>query len=85
MKTPKKQKKEPQAVAGRGSDKFILRLPDGMRSRIAALAAQNGRSMNTEIIAALEKYIEGEDNISLLWDAIAELQAEIQDLRKICA
>lgn len=37
--------------------------------------------MNTEIIAALEKYIEGEDNIGLIWEAIAELQEEIADLK----
>lgn len=42
---------------GRESDKFMLRLPDGMRDRIKAEADRNGRSMNAEIIAALhEKY-----------------------------
>lgn len=35
-------------------DKFMLRLPDGMRERIKTNADQNGRSMNAEIVAALE-------------------------------
>jgi hypothetical protein len=39
------------------SDKFMLRLPDGMRDRIKKSAEVNGRSMNSEIISTLrEKY-----------------------------
>lgn len=40
---------------GRGSDKFVVRLPDGMRGRIANAAREAGRSMNAEIVAALEE------------------------------
>lgn len=39
---------------GRGSEQFVLRLPDGMRDRIAKAAKRNGRSMNTEIVSTLE-------------------------------
>lgn len=39
---------------GRESDKFMLRLPDGMRERIKAEAEANNRSMNAEIVARLE-------------------------------
>lgn len=35
-------------------DRFIVRLPDGLRDRIALEAKANGRSMNSEIVAALE-------------------------------
>ncbi len=38
----------------RESDKFMLRLPDGMRERIKAAAEANNRSMNAEIVKALE-------------------------------
>lgn len=34
-------------------DKFMLRLPKGMRERIKSAADANGRSMNSEIVAAL--------------------------------
>ncbi|MGR3792636.1 Arc family DNA-binding protein [Vannielia sp. SX4] len=34
-------------------DKFIVRLPEGMRDRIKAAAENAGRSMNAEIVAAL--------------------------------
>lgn len=38
-------------------DKFVVRLPDGMRDRIKAAAEANNRSMNAEIVATLqEKY-----------------------------
>lgn len=37
------------------SDKFMLRLPDGMRDRIKAAAEASNRSMNAEIVGALEE------------------------------
>ena len=36
-------------------DKFMLRLPDGMRGRVKAAAEANNRSMNAEIVATLEE------------------------------
>jgi hypothetical protein len=42
---------------GRGADQFMVRLPDGMRDRLAAMAARHGRSMNAEIVSALIAYI----------------------------
>ncbi|MEI9694575.1 Arc family DNA-binding protein [Atlantibacter hermannii] len=35
-------------------DKFVLRLPEGMREAIADLAKSNGRSMNAEIVQILK-------------------------------
>jgi len=37
------------------ADKFMLRLPDGMRERIKASALRNNRSMNAEIVSCLEE------------------------------
>ncbi len=46
----------------RESERFMLRLPDGMRDRIKAAAEANNRSMNAEIVAALtEKFPEPTD------------------------
>ena len=39
----------------RDSDRFMLRLPDGMRDRIKDAAHTNNRSMNAEIVATLEE------------------------------
>ena len=40
--------------SSRTADKFVVRLPDGMRERIADVARNHHRSMNSEIIARLE-------------------------------
>jgi plasmid stability protein len=49
-------KKAISIKTGRGSDQFMVRLPEGMRDFIAQLAAMHGRSMNGEIVAALAMY-----------------------------
>jgi len=36
------------------ADRFIVRMPDGMRDKIAEAAKTNNRSMNSEVIARLE-------------------------------
>lgn len=38
----------------RTADQFVVRLPDGMRDRIAEAAKDNARSMNAEIVARLD-------------------------------
>lgn len=35
-------------------DKFVVRLPEGMREAIADLAKRNGRSMNAEVVQILK-------------------------------
>ncbi|ENP0422077.1 Arc family DNA-binding protein [Edwardsiella piscicida] len=54
-------------------DKFTVRFPGGLRDAIAERAKQNGRSMNSEIIAALDAWLGGDrrdalsqENIELL-------------------
>jgi predicted DNA-binding protein len=46
-----------QATTSRESDKFILRLPDGMRERLAEVAVSQGRTMNAVVIGALAEYL----------------------------
>ena len=36
-------------------DQFVVRLPPGFREQIKALAKENGRSMNSEIIQRLKE------------------------------
>lgn len=51
-----------QAIySSRTADKFVVRLPDGMRERIADVARNHHRSMNSEIIARLEQSLIQED------------------------
>lgn len=37
------------------ADKYLLRLPEGMRERLKEAAQENNRSMNAEIVARLEQ------------------------------
>ncbi|MBM1191710.1 MULTISPECIES: Arc family DNA-binding protein [Pseudomonas] len=67
----------------RVQDKFVIRLPDGLRPEIAAVASRNQRSMNGEIINRLERSLALElvlDQknrvIAQLLDRITELEAK---------
>ncbi|XQE69037.1 Arc family DNA-binding protein [Pseudomonas sp. P3C3] len=53
-----------QAIySSRTADKLVVRLPDGMRERIADVARNHHRSMNSEIIARLEQSLIQEDSL----------------------
>jgi predicted DNA-binding protein len=54
-------------------EKFVIRLPQGLRSKIKHLSEQNRRSMNYEIIMVLEKHIQQnlDDHNSVLSEALA--------------
>lgn len=43
-----------EARVHRNADKYMLRLPDGWRSALKAEAQKSHRSMNAEIVAAIE-------------------------------
>lgn len=85
--------------AGRGSEQFMLRMPDGMRDRIRAAAEANGRSMNGEVIKTLEQAYPGNKEINQtaaeivrLADALrseddpskkADIISELQDMDQV--
>lgn len=54
-------------------DKFVLRLPDGMRDRIKAAAEASGRSMNAEIVSTLERAYPSLEGIDLAMDRITRM------------
>lgn len=60
-------------------DRFILRLPDGMRERVQDRAKINGRSMNAEIVAILTQVIDGPDALKVpeLRKELARIEEEI--------
>lgn len=43
------------------ADKFVVRLPDGMRDRIRVNAEANRRSMNSEIVHYLDRALAAEE------------------------
>jgi hypothetical protein len=69
----------------RTADKFVVRLPDGLRERINEAAENNHRSMNGEIVARIDgsmdlerKYEEMRQLNSFLNQKIAILEAAAQ-------
>jgi len=69
----------------RTADKFVVRLPDGLRADIAVLAEDNDRSMNSEIVNRLKRSItqdqlneEQTKLIGMLLQRITELEAQLQ-------
>lgn len=65
-------------------DKFVVRLPHGLRDRIAERAADNGRSMNAEMVRMLESGLAGEllsvEGRELLRALRAEMASDDHDL-----
>src|SRR3546814_16630670 len=49
----------------RAADKIIIRLHDGMRDRLHARAANNGRSMTAEVVAMLHQVLDDTDSLRL--------------------
>ena len=58
----------------------MLRLPPGLRDKVATRAAQNGRSMNTEIIEAIERHLQGADRITRLWEFFERHRESIESI-----
>jgi hypothetical protein len=76
-------KKTVAKIAAKGADQYMLRLPPGLRDRVAQRAAENGRSINTEIIDAIEKHLEGADRIAQLWAFLEKHRANIEAIPEI--
>lgn len=72
----------------RTADKFVVRMPDGMRERIAEVAQSNHRSMNSEIIGRLEDSISADEprradiNSAHLSDDEKAIVLAVRDLTK---
>jgi hypothetical protein len=78
-------KKSANKIAGKDAEQYMLRLPAGLRDKVARRAAENGRSMNTEIIDAIEKYLEGTDRISQLWEMFEKHRENLEAIPRIWA
>lgn len=56
----------------RTADKFVVRLPDGLRGQIEEAAGSLDRSMNSVIVQAVRHYLDNQNRQELLLDALAE-------------
>lgn len=55
----------------RTAEKFVARLPDGLRAEIEAIANSSDRSMNAVFVQAVRQYTDGQKRQQLLLDALA--------------
>lgn len=70
--------KKAKKIAAKDADQYMLRLPPGLRDRVAKRATENGRSMNTEIIEAIEKHLEAADRVTELSDFLRKHRESIE-------
>ena len=61
----------------RTADKFVVRLPDGLRADIEAAANASDRSMNSVFVQAVRQYLDGQSRQTLLLDALASSVAPL--------
>jgi hypothetical protein len=61
----------------RTADKFVVRLPDGLRADIEAAANAADRSMNSVFVQAVRQYLDGQNRQTLLLDALASAVAPL--------
>jgi hypothetical protein len=66
----------------RGSEQFLLRLPGGMRERLAKVAEREGHTMNAVIVTALAMYFESKrpPAVSIEYRRSAEIETAIREL-----
>lgn len=76
--------KKPQDTESRHADKYVLRFPEGMRTRIAEAAKENSRSMNAEIISRLQQSYEPSGDTSLLQQLADERRNTAKALGSLC-
>lgn len=55
----------------RTADKFVVRLPGGLRAAIEAAANADERSMNSVFVKAARQYLDGQNRQQILLDALA--------------
>jgi predicted transcriptional regulator len=70
-----------QPYDSRTADKFVVRLPDGLRAEIEGVADYLDRSMNSVFVQAVRQYLDNQKRQELLLDALAHAVG-IHDLAK---
>ena len=69
------QEEEVKSYNSRNADKFVVRLPEGMRQRIAEVAKNYHRSMNSEIVSRLESSLRTEVCINHEYDGEENMES----------
>jgi hypothetical protein len=73
----------PAKTPGRGSPQFVLRYSPEMRDQIARLAKANGRSINAELVALLERTLSHGDAVEQLQTSMGEIFDRFEKLERL--
>ncbi|MGQ7956465.1 Arc family DNA-binding protein [Pseudomonas sp. SP16.1] len=65
----------------RTADKFVVRMPDGVRARVDAAAQLDHTSMNTFVVQAIEEKLARAKRQELLLDALEQAASGIHSAR----
>lgn len=68
-----------QSTISRNADKFVVRMPDNMRARLAELATKLHSSMNSVIIFGLTSYLDALEELQIQLDATRLLRKSLSD------
>ncbi|PZW49720.1 Arc family DNA-binding protein [Pseudomonas sp. URMO17WK12:I2] len=66
----------------RTADKFVVRLPDGLRGKIFDVSGENQRSMNGEIVYRLEQSLRDDQVIATQAELIKLLTRRVGELEE---
>lgn len=80
-----------KATPAHSLEKFVIRLPEGMREKIGVAARTNRRPMNAEIVSRLEASLSGmkdkepdtSDMIISIYGAVIGMQTQIEELKAL--
>ena len=73
----------PAKPPGRGSPQFVLRYTPEMRDKIARLAKANGLSINSQLIALLERALNYGDDVEQLQQSMGEIFDRVERLESL--
>ncbi|MFU5275086.1 Arc family DNA-binding protein [Pseudomonas aeruginosa] len=63
----------------RKADKFVVRMPDGMRKRFNDFSSTKHVSMNTAIVQGLDSFLDGHAELQALLDGVRLLKQQLAD------
>jgi len=66
-----------KTTPSREADKFVVRLPDGLRRQVEEAADAGCVSMNTIFVQAVRQHLEGQKRQELLLDVLAAAAANV--------
>jgi hypothetical protein len=62
--------------------RLTLRMPKKLRDQLTSLAADNGRSLNAEMVHRLEQAVASADTVMLLEEQLGELWRKFEELER---